>query len=192
MVVPPKSTPARRRPWLLPVGGVIALVLLLVAGYYYVRMRPSQASGQAAGAVGESVPDEGRTHVAEGSAIVYQSNPPASGPHYPSPENWGIYSKTIVPGYWVHNLEHGGVVVLYDCPSGCPAVTSQLEQAFKTFPKDKYGEVKLVGTPYSGLPNHAQAAAIAWDYRIFYDTFDVSKLLAFYNAHVDRAPEDIP
>ena len=192
MPVELKPVPARRPSWPLLVGGIVVLVLLLAAGYFYLKFRPGQASGQNASLIGESVPDEGRTHVAEGSAIVYKSNPPASGPHYPTPQNWGIYDKTIAPGYWVHNLEHGGVVILYDCPSGCPSVVSQLEQAFKTFPKDKYGEVKLVGTPYSGLPNHVQAAAIAWDYRVFYDTFDVSKLLAFYNAHVDRAPEDIP
>ncbi|HLH74080.1 MAG TPA: DUF3105 domain-containing protein [Chloroflexota bacterium] len=181
---------ASRRPkWLWLVIVIVMLIVLVGGGlYYYFRSN----SGQDASTFGEYVPDEGRTHVAEGSAIAYKANPPASGPHYPSPEPWGIYTNTIAQGYWVHNLEHGGIAVLYDCPNGCQSVIDQLEQAFKTFPRDKYGEVKLVGTPYSGLPNHAQAAAIAWDYRLIMNTFDVSKVLAFYNAHVDRGPEDIP
>src|SRR6185437_15933397 len=113
-------------------------------------------------------------------------NPPASGPHYPSPKDWGIYTTTIAPGYWVHNLEHGGVVVLYDCPTGCSQVVTELQQAYQTFPKDKYNEVKLLATPYSGLPNGTQVMAVAWDFQKAYSSFDVQKLQTFYNARADH------
>lgn len=176
------------------------LIVIAVAGgaAYYLTHRgvagaaASTTSANQSDLLGVPIPDEGRVHVVEGSAINYKHVPPASGPHYPVPKNWGIYTKTIAPGYWVHNLEHGGIVVLYDCPSGCPQIVDQLNQAFKTFPKDKYNEVKLVATPYSGLPDHAQAMAVAWDYQKSYTAFNLQDVLAFYNGHVDRGPEDIP
>ncbi|MGH2459518.1 MAG: DUF3105 domain-containing protein [Chloroflexota bacterium] len=142
--------------------------------------------------LGVPIPDEGRVHVPEGSAINYRHNPPASGPHYPSPKDWGIYTATVADGYWVHNLEHGGIVVLYDCPAGCSQVVAELQQADRTFPKDKYNEVKLLATPYSGLPNGVQVMAVAWDFQKAYSSFDLQKLQVFYNGHVDHGPEDIP
>src|SRR6185295_7796335 len=62
---------------------------------------------------GVAVPNEGWTHVPEGSAITYRSNPPASGPHYPVWLRYQEYSEPMARGYWVHNLEHGAIVVLY-------------------------------------------------------------------------------
>lgn len=218
VVRPTKSAPHRsataptKRPISrqLIVGIIAAVVVVLIAGggAYVLMQRNAGTTGAVAtpgsGAtapsnaategdlLGVPVADEGRTHVAEGSAISYKHNPPASGPHYPSPKPWGIYTDTVPPGYWVHDLEHGGVVVLYDCPSGCSQVVTALQQAFTTFPKDKYNEVKLVATPYSGLPKGTQVMAVAWDYQKSYASFDTQKLLTFYNGHVDRGPEDIP
>lgn len=180
----------------------IFVVILLVGGagvaFLWPKLNPlAGGSGVLSNAtagdlLGVPVPDEGRVHVDEGSAITYKSNPPASGPHYPSPKDWGIYTTTIAPGYWVHNLEHGGVVVLYDCPAGCSQVVAELQQAYQTFPKDKYKEVKLLATPYSGLPNGIQVMAVAWDFQKAYTSFDLQKLQTFYNARVDHGPEDIP
>jgi hypothetical protein len=198
----PRATRRVSRQVVLGVLAALVVVGLAAGGIYFLTrpgatttvgatvMPSAQASQQ--DLFGVPVPDEGRAHVDEGSTINYQHNPPASGPHYPSPKPWGVYTTAVAPGYWVHNLEHGGVVVLYDCPSGCPTVVDQLRQAFQTFPKDKYAEVKLLVTPYSGLPDHAQAMAVAWDYQKPYQTFDLQELLAFYNDHVDHGPEDIP
>lgn len=191
-----------RRPWYRRrevIAGIVAgVIILAVVIGAYLLFRSGRLGGPPAGAetgsdlAGVQVPDEGRNHVPEGSAITYRTNPPASGPHYPVPKDWGVYTDPVAPGYWVHNLEHGGVVVLYDCPSGCPSVVDGLRQAYATFPKDKFGEVKLIVTPYSGLPDHAPIMAVAWDYQKTYSSLDLSQLLAFYNAHVDRGPEDVP
>jgi hypothetical protein len=170
-------------------------VVALVAGIgYYLSTRqtgtPDLVTPDLLGAM---QPDEGRTHVAEGSAINYHNVPPSSGPHFPSPQTWGAHPEGILPGYWVHNLEHGGVALIYDCPQGCPDIVSVADDAVKTFPKDKFGEVKLVTTPYSGLPNGARVAAVAWQYvKLYQQDFNRENFLAFYNAHVDRGPEDIP
>jgi hypothetical protein len=190
MSVRPSRRPSRRR-WLLPAAGAL-VVVALVAGIYFLFLRgPGTPSDPT---LGETVGlDEGRTHVADGSPIRYVNQPPTSGPHYNSPKPWGVYTEAIAPGYFVHNLEHGGVTVLYDCPTGCADIVSQLNNAFQTFPRDKFGEVKLLVTPYSGLPNGANVAALAWDVKKLYNgDFTIDKLLAFYNARVDHGPEDIP
>jgi len=178
------------------IAAIVVVIVIALAGVGYTVLRPVGNAilrpAPSADALGTPIPDEGRQHVAEGQAIVYRTNPPASGPHYPSPQPWGVYTEPVATGYWVHNLEHGGIVVLYDCPTGCPDIVDQLRQAFATFPKDRYDEVKLLATPYTGLPNGVRLMAVAWDYQQVYSSFDRERLLAFYNAHVDRGPEDVP
>lgn len=201
---PARANPAPRAPkqraaesgglprWAVPaiIAGIV--VIAIVVGLYLAFGRPGGASLEGP-PLGYAVPDEGRTHVAEGSAINYQHNPPSSGSHYPSPTAWGVYSDPVAPGFFVHNLEHGGIVALYDCPSGCPEIVSQLNDAFKNFPKEKYGEVKLVVSPYHPLPQGAQVTVLAWDTEYdFTKGFDENQLLAFYQQHVDHGPEDIP
>lgn len=199
-----RSQPSRRSTSWLPIAAAVGVVVVLLAiGVYFLvpRQNASQAAAgatpaaQDTGAINLGVlqTNEGQTHVPEGSVIQYVNNPPSSGNHYPSPKPWGVYEQTIAPGYWVHNLEHGGVVVLYDCPQVCPEVVQMVRDALQRFPKDNFGEVKLVSTPYSGLPNGARTAAVAWNWVATYPgsiTFD--QLQAFYNAHVDRSPENIP
>jgi hypothetical protein len=54
-------------------------------------------------------------HLDIGTPIQYPTNPPASGPHYPI---WAAFQEFATPvprPYWVHSLEHGAVVLLYNC-----------------------------------------------------------------------------
>jgi hypothetical protein len=196
-----RQNPQRSMPR-LPIGIAVAVVMVVAAVGAYFLLRPPAGNATTGNAVtGNTTADnqgvfeasEGQTHVPEGSAIQYANNPPSSGNHYPSPKPWGVYTDTIAPGYWVHNLEHGGVVVLYDCPQGCPEVTQTVQQALQSFPKDKHQEVKLVSTPYSGLPNGAKTAVVAWQWvKTYPGSITYDQLLAFYNSHVDRSPEDVP
>lgn len=180
---------------ILPLGGTKAPAALVAT--------PS-SSGPVQFGVVMQVPDEGRTHVAEGSAITYKTNPPASGPHYPAPGPWGISEQPLAPGYFVHNLEHGGVDVLYDCPNGCQATIDVAKQALQTFPKDKFNEVKLLVTPNNSLPGGARVALLAWDIEEYFQgDLTLDQLKSFYDAHADKpcptngpfiacSPEDIP
>ncbi|MBI2268583.1 MAG: DUF3105 domain-containing protein [Candidatus Blackburnbacteria bacterium] len=64
---------------------------------------------------GESVPDLGRNHVSDGTQVQYNSNPPTSGPHYEEWTKAGVYDKQFSDGHLVHSLEHGYVVISYNC-----------------------------------------------------------------------------
>lgn len=75
------------------------------------RLEPLEGACEPpAGAV--VVANEGGQHKNDAVDHVYQANPPASGPHYPVWAGWGVHDDVVERGLWVHNLEHGGIVVL--------------------------------------------------------------------------------
>jgi hypothetical protein len=174
----------RRR---LTIGGIVLLGLaLLAAGATFASQslfRPSP---------GRLLPDEGRSHVNPGTPLEFKSVPPTSGAHYPA--NWtrsGIYPETQNPGNWVHSLEHGYVVVLYNCPDGCSEDVDKLRQFYEAAPKSsRFGYQKLIIHPYSTMPR--RFAAVAWARLDAMDEFDLDRLGAFYRAYFDRGPEDAP
>ena len=80
---------------------------------------PTPADG-ASPQPGYAQPDMGQTHVATGTTVTYTYCPPASGRHYnragvgPDRRRGSTARTTAVsPQGWIHNLEHGGLVVLY-------------------------------------------------------------------------------
>src|SRR5262245_37068183 len=86
----------------------------------YVAYTSFSSAGSAPELVtGRQMPDEGQGHVPEGTQITYKNQPPSSGQHYPRPYGYGFYTEPVVAGFWVHNLEHGSVVILYNCPTDC-------------------------------------------------------------------------
>ena len=111
---------------------------------------PSPAAG-ASHAPGYVQPDMGRRHVEYGTNVTYQYCAPASGSHYnkagSGPIQPRLYgpSDTVIPQGWIHNLEHGAVVVAYRCPSGVlgqgdcisQAEFSQLQQWFDNAPPNE-------------------------------------------------------
>jgi hypothetical protein len=139
--------------------------------------------------MGEALPDEGYDHVSIGTEIHYRAHPPASGPHYPVPAATGVYPNGLAPGFWVHSLEHGYVVVVYKPPVPA-AMVLQFEEMVKDFPKSKFGNVKLVIAPDDVMIH--PFAVMAWDHRMWMETFDRAKVLEFYRAYVDHGREDIP
>jgi len=149
---------------------------------------PGLAHGQEG--PGRRMPDRGGGHVPEGQPVPYPSYPPTSGPHWPRPAPWGVYDFEIAPEVYVHNLEHGGIVVLYHCPRPCPDLVEKLRRASATLPRSKYGHVKLLVTPVSILDH--RLAFLAWTWIEELDDFDEARLLRFYKAHVGRGPEDVP
>jgi hypothetical protein len=138
----------------------------------------------------DAPPDEGRDHVPVGTTVSYRANPPASGPHYPMPAPWGVYTMPLARELWVHDLEHGGIVLAYNCPSGCDSLVAQLIAIKDGTPADQYNEQRFIITPDPKLPK--TLAALAWDYRWQGDTLDVPTVRCFISARYDRAPESIP
>ncbi len=66
---------------------------------------------------GQAALQDGRDHLAEGSKVNYKFNPPTSGNHYASWISKGFYDTPRSDGNLVHSLEHGYIVIWYDCGS---------------------------------------------------------------------------
>ncbi len=138
-----------------------------------------------------AVPDEGYAHVPEGTPIEYQHYPPASGPHYPTWLLYGLYEREdISEGYWVHNLEHGAIVILYKCDQPCPDLIESLRDLLNSFPLTRWDNRKAVALPYSKMD--VPLMAVAWNVQMPLDEFDAQALIGFYVRHVDQGPENVP
>jgi Protein of unknown function (DUF3105) len=138
--------------------------------------------------VGTAVPNEGWVHVAEGSAITYQHNPPASGPHYPVWLRYEEYGTAQARGYWVHNLEHGAVVFLYR-PDAPAAAVGALRDTFRTLPNDpQCGHPRALMTPDPLMPR--PVAVVAADWLLEGETLAAQTVRDFVTQHRNRAPEN--
>lgn len=144
-----------------------------------------------------AIPNEGAEHVAAGTQVEYAANPPASGSHWssadpPAPVEPGFYVDALEEEQWVHNIEHGYVVILYDCKGECDeALLSSLADFFDAAPpSETFDYAKLVIAPYDGLP--FALTAVAWDVQLHLETFDADTLLAFFEKYQDEGPESAP
>lgn len=68
-------------------------------------------------------------HVDLCSAVDYPTNPPSGGDHWPQWVAWGTYDVPVAREQYVHNLEHGALVLLHNCDGACPEVTEALAAA---------------------------------------------------------------
>jgi hypothetical protein len=190
-----------RRNLLLIVGGLAAagLAILVVAVYLNnAGQKTNRLTWQAqAGTAGEEMPDEGRNHIPTTQAVEYKNYPPTSGPHFSAPDgpaDWGTIAA-LREGTFIHNLEHGGIVILYNCASGneCDKLKDDLTNYVQNrAPQEPtYHEVKLVMSPYSrGMKK--KVALLAWRWIEFLDGYDEKEITRFYEIHVDKGPEPVP
>jgi hypothetical protein len=114
----------KRKQQNMMVAGAGVVILLLVALAVFINIRNSQP------VVGETTyPTQGNLHIPLGStsAVVYNSTPPTSGPHYENLAAWGIQSENARYEHLIHNLEDRGVVVYYQCEDDCPELVAELE-----------------------------------------------------------------
>jgi hypothetical protein len=141
----------------------------------------------------------GRSHANLGEPLRFAFCPPTSGSHYnvqnQAPLRRAFFgpNDSVGPGNWLHNLEHGFVVLAY---RGTPdqATLDQIRTAMDT----------AAGTPGAAAcryPNKVIAvrfddmdtpfAALAWDRALLMSEWDTAKAIAFAEQWQDspQAPE---
>jgi hypothetical protein len=123
---------------------------------------------------------QGSDHTSD--PVNYPDPPPTSGPHNPCWITWGVHDTTVPTERWVHNLEHGGVVYLYNCPAGCPAEVATLTQLVNAQPR-------TVLTPYAGMT--ARFAVVSWGHRLVSDCIDPDVYTKFYAENFDHGSEQL-
>jgi len=161
------SRQRRRTQWILGISA--AAVAAVVVGYL--------AYHSAADLPGRVLPDQGNLHVQTLSEPIlpYNSDPPTSGPHLPYIAPWGIHTEPIPKQLQVHNLEDGGVVVQYSCPTACPELVDKLKAVVQRYDK------QVLLAPYPGLAN--RIALTAWTRLDTFDEFDEGRIVKFISRY---------
>ncbi|MEI8334759.1 MAG: DUF3105 domain-containing protein [Chloroflexota bacterium] len=206
-----------RRPFLeryrtaLVVVGALAIVTI-VGGFLFIQttskayacstiLLPKPAASAVPGgtpaALGQPADDLGRQHVARGQSVAYTYCPPSSGSHYndlpdgPIPAKFYGLDEQTLPQGWIHNLEHGAMVVLYNCATGgCSDVDiAALRAYFGERPRSPLCglEDTLIITRFDDMAE--PFAAVVWDRVLYQPTLDVAGLRAFWDRYADRGPE---
>ncbi len=103
---------------------ILGILLVLGIGYFGYRelMKPLP---------GTRFDDLGRDHVNDIGNVTYNSNPPTSGPHFPVWAKKGAYDRVISDGYLIHSLEHGYIVISYDCENSSTLKMQSSKLQFK-------------------------------------------------------------
>lgn len=95
---------------------VVAAILIFLIWLFVESSKPLP---------GTKIADLGREHVPIGENIEYNSNPPTSGKHYADWIRSGVYESPKDDRNLVHSLEHGYIIMSYNCEK---KVTSNLRQ----------------------------------------------------------------
>ena len=180
-------------------AGAVVLGVVLISGFVFFSASqpafacstvwtPSPTASPSAGAtpnLGYAQPDMGHQHVNPGDKVTYTYCAPASGNHINRSGQGPIAARVygpgdnVIPQGWIHNLEHGGIVVLYrgDSPGATAEGQAQLREFHSAFPPvSDCGPViarfDQMSTPYQ---------AIIWGRVLLLDTWDPTMVTAFWN-----------
>jgi hypothetical protein len=137
----------------------------------------------------QTFPIQGQVHVPRTQSHPdYNSKPPTSGWHWGDAVAPPGISRDPIPNEMqVHNLEHGEIMVQYDCPNGCPEIVSALEAIVKTYPK------KVVLAPYPGIAESGHPIALtSWGKLVYLDKVDEPFIRNYIARNKDKGPEVFP
>ena len=131
----------------------------------------------------------------------YTFCPPASGPHNNGvgigPVTPRVYGPddSVGPPNWIHNLEHGGLVILYrgTSPGASEAGQRQFQEFFDTFPPSPIcelpaGRVSPVIARFDSMPY--DYAALVWTRVLPMTQWDPSLAIEFYETESERLDAD--
>lgn len=187
------------------------MVALVGVGFYvftgaaapvYACSTIDTVQAPAPGQLGQIQQDQGNGHVQAGDKVTYVVCPPASGKHVNKtgfgplePKVYGPDDDSV-PNGWVHNLEHGGLVLLYSCDKGaCDDAGLAALKGFDTgFPSSAVcdippGVVGPVVARFEQMPT--RYAALVWDRALYLDVLDTGQIYDFFLRYAERVSEGL-
>jgi hypothetical protein len=152
--------------------------------------------------LGFTTSDLGRQHLRDpGQPLRYGFCPPTSGDHWAianrAPLRPAVYPPTDEqsPGGWIHNLEHGFIVVAYRCtgPDDCPsdAEMAELQRFFDEAPAPRVSNCPSKALVVRFDEMSTRFAIMAWGRALLVDDFDLDTALTFAEQWMehDAVPE---
>jgi Protein of unknown function (DUF3105) len=136
-------------------------------------------------------PSEGAGHTTLCGPTSYNSKPPSSGTHYGTWPVFRAYDQPVPWGFLVHGLEHGAVVIAYNCPDGCAAEVQAAREVMAAAPaRPGCPRAPVILTPDPTLD--VRFAAAAWGHVLRAPCFDRQAFGDFIAERRDKGPENIP
>lgn len=124
------------------------------------------------------------SHICMNETIEYKENIPTYGNHRKLWAAWGEY-KYVPKQRWVHNLEHGGIVMLYH---PC-ALHSEVQKLRDIVENCLY---RHIITPYSDLTPERPLALVAWGNSVEMSVVSTEIAVSFIEKYALKAPEKLP
>ena len=182
--------------WIV-VGVVIAIVgVILVgraAGVFSAPATPKtdvNAVDVSGPKIGTHFDNTGNAHIPTGQKANYAQTPPTSGEHWAqpaAPAPWGIKSAWLQFEVTTHNLEHGGVVIMYNGLS--VKETSDLTTLVRSLGSSGFN--KIILEPWPDMPKDSKIIVTAWDWMLKLAAPDDQSVVKFVRQHTDdEAPEN--
>jgi hypothetical protein len=135
-------------------------------------------------------------HVDLCSSVKYATNPPSGGDHWGQWVKFGTYDVPVPREQYVHNLEHGALVLLYKCDGACEDVKEALATVQGVVSGDPLclknpdgPKERVVITPDPLLDT--PIAIAAWGATYTATCLDPPSLADFAKKHYGKGPEDI-
>jgi len=189
---------ARRKRSILMFGGVIFALVFILALVFPNFNRNNTGGGLRGVNTGGFIDidvDYGAPHIPGNAYFTdgYPVVPATSGPHWAgrttpanisSPARWGVYEQAIPDEVLLHNLEHGGIGIHYDCEGGCPEIVQALDDII---PRNT---AQFIMSPYVNMPK--KITITAWRHHLYLDEVDEDLIRKFIDEYQDRAPESVP
>lgn len=165
---------------------VVLIVVAALGGIYWYSGSKKDTTPPAQ--LGTQHSDQGNKHIAPNEPHdPYNSDLPSSGPHYSQPAPWGVYEEDIPPEVFVHNLEHGGIVVTYR-PDLSPDQLALLKNLLTApFSRQGFSPTKVLLFPRASNTNFIQIAS--WTRTFNLDSYDENLIVEFYLGNVGKSPE---
>lgn len=167
---------------------VILAVILGFGGYlaFNQKSKPKEVL------LGINHPDQGQEHIAQGKKHqAYNSDPASSGPHYSdtnAPAPWGVYTQQVPEEVFVHNEEHGGIIITY---SPQLLAADQLKKIQKLvlppYSNKDFTPSKMLVTPR--FKNTHAIEIASWRYTLNLDNYDEATIIKYYRQHIGQSPE---
>ncbi len=140
--------------------------------------------------IGQHQDNIGNAHIPTGQKGNFTEGlPPTSGEHYAAPAGpapWGIKAAFLPFEVTTHNLEHGGIVIMYNGLD--KTQTDQLTSLVKSL--NSSGFNKIVLEPWPDMKD-AKITLTAWDWILKLQAPDDTSVVKFVRQHTDdEAPEN--
>jgi len=97
--------------------GLALLVVLVIGAVGWTIANPPKKAEEfnKADLQATTLKELGRNHITDIAGQQYNSNPPTSGSHFPLWAKRGVYATPLSDGYLIHSLEHGYIIISYNC-----------------------------------------------------------------------------